>query len=84
MSSTTASEIKWEAPPAKRGGSGSAGRMAAFVEVLKTRPNEWAVYAEGITNSVVVSTAPKRYPQTQWTGRKQANGKWTIYARYIG
>jgi hypothetical protein len=81
-------KIKWATPPAKRTGTRSGGRKlgatARFVEVLKTRPNKWAIYKSNANNAVTVSTAKKAYPQTEWTSRKNPDGTFTLYARFIG
>lgn len=55
-----------------------------FVAAIKARPNRWAIYTEGASNAVIVSIAKKKYPDTEWTSRKQADGTYTVYARYIG
>jgi hypothetical protein len=55
-----------------------------FVAALKARPNRWAIYTEGSKNAVIVSMAKKKFPDTEWTSRKQPDGTFTIYARYIG
>ena len=79
--------VIWKNPPPKRTGQTAhrRGRMIAFVEVLKTRPNEWAIYDKKHKNAVVVSIAKKKFPKTEWTSRTNPDGKtYTIYGRYIG
>lgn len=80
-------KIKWATPPAKRTAHTSnrrLGAIARFVEVLKTRPNKWAIYKTDSSNAVTVSTAKKAYPQTEWTSRKNPDGTFTLYARFVG
>ena len=74
--------VTWKNPPPKRGGN--ALRTKEFVEVLKTRPNTWAIFRRNHSNAVIVSTAKTRYPDTEWTSRSDGKGNYTIYARYIG
>ena len=85
--SVTEPKMKWSTPPPKRTGVGSknrGGRTMRFVEALKARPNRWAIYTEGVSNAVSVTMGKKRFPNTEWTSRKQADGTFTVYARYIG
>lgn len=84
----TKTKIKWASPPAKRTPVGKAkgaqGKTQRFVAALKKRPNQWAIYKEKCSNGVIVSSAKKTFPETEWTARKDENGTFTIYARYIG
>ena len=80
-----AANVKWVDPPQsnrgrKRGSSGSY----AFYEALKSRPNTWALYRKDAPSATPVTVLAKRHPKTEWTSRKQRNGKFTIYGRYIG
>ena len=89
MSETiTKQKIKWASPPAKRTPvsktAGGNGKTQRFVAALKKRPNKWAIYTEKCSNGVIVTSAKKTFPDTEWTSRKDKDGTYTIYARYIG
>lgn len=77
-------KIVWEAPRATRQGQAKSGQMKRFVEVLKTRPNEWALYSAKHSNCAVITYGKKNYPKTEWTSRKNSDGTFKIYGRYIG
>lgn len=84
----TPSTIQWvDAPPPSKHlqGGKRQGRMVMFVELLKTKPNKWAVYDNKYNNCTIVPIAKKKFPKTEWTSRSNKDGKtFTIYARYIG
>ena len=77
-------KIVWEEPKQSRQGRGKQGQMQRFVEVLKSRPNEWAVYSTKHPNCAVITYGKKNFPKTEWTSRKNTDGTFKIYARYIG
>ncbi len=54
-----------------------------FVERIKERPGEWAVFAE--TDKVWTSHFAYRrnYPGTDWAVRRDKS-KWIVYGRYVG
>ena len=84
---TSTTKMKWSTPPKKRtglGGANGSGKTQKFVSVLKTRPNRWAIYKENCSNGVMVTQNKKAFPNTEWTSRKNQDGTFTIYARYIG
>ena len=75
-------KIKWETPSPAH--SENRGKAAVFVEALKTRPSEWALYRENAKNAVLVTEFKRKYPFTEWTSRKNADGTFRIYGRYVG
>lgn len=77
-------KIVWETPKEPRDRKRGGGQMARFVEVLKTRPNEWAVYSAKHPNCSVITYGKKNYPKTEWTSRKNADGTFKIFARFVG
>lgn len=83
-SSTGTLKMVWKEPPPAKRGRGRSTRLAAFVAALKERPNEWAVYRTDATNASPVTQFGKKFKGTEWTSRKQPNGLFHIYARYIG
>lgn len=84
---TSTTKVKWSNPPKKRLGGAKpigSGKTQKFVAVLKTRPNKWAIYRENCNNGVMVTANKKAFPNTEWTSRKNPDGTFTIYGRYIG
>lgn len=78
-------KVKWKAPStSRRGPRKEATYRFAFVETLKKHPGKWAVYKENITYASDITAGKRDYPEVEWTSRKTGNGKFTIYARYIG
>lgn len=75
--------MTWKNPPPAQRGRG-ATKLRVFVAALKERPNEWALYRTDAPNAATVSANTSRYAGTEWTSRKQPNGKFHIYGRYIG
>lgn len=71
-------------PPASFGRRSGKGKQ--FVELLKTRPGEWAVYRITPTRWQAHSVYRGMYPGTDWATRKTngKNKKWTVYARWVG
>lgn len=78
--------IVWETPKPAYGGNSKKrnGRTAAFVAVLKTRPNEWAVYRKSHPNCGIITYGKRTFKNTEWTSRRNPDGSFDIYARYIG
>ena len=92
---TSTTEVVWEEPqPARRRGTDkvlvpekSMKKYGPFVETLKTKPNEWAVFKKA--SSPTFSTRLKAaYPGVETTCRnvKSDDGKqrFDIYARWVG
>ena len=77
--------IKWQDPkPAYQGNRNTKnGRTAGFVEILKTRPNEWAVYRTGHPNCGIITYGKRTFKNTEWTSRRNPDGTYDIFARYI-
>lgn len=74
------SDIEWGAPPPKA--TGRTGAAVEFVAALKTRPGEWAKYPTAMSNCAA-SNLRQRFPGTEWTGRKQADGKSLLWGRWV-
>lgn len=76
-------DIIWQAPPAKTVVRRKGGVRAQFIEALKARPGEWAIY--GGPQYASVGTELKRaYPGVDACSRKRPDGKFDVYARWIG
>lgn len=89
--------IRWEDPPPARSPAGrrpgrSVSRWDPVVEELRDRPGRWAVVAEGdgrpfldlatrISRATLVPFSP---PRSFETATRQAAGRITVYARYVG
>lgn len=80
-------EIEWaEPPPTSRGGTRNSS-TAQFVEAVKARPGQWAIFKKGSKAGVVSNK--DRYPDMEWrsvTEENEPNAQrtYTIYGRYVG
>lgn len=76
--------VEWRNPPATK--NGSPGQVAKFVDSLKSKPGEYAVYCRGNSAKTGHSKAQqykKRYPGTEWLVRKEDDG-YTVFGRWVG
>lgn len=75
----TNSKFEFRQPPTPA--KGRNNRVAKFVEVLRSHPGQWAVYCVNDSATTAYSKAQKykvRYPGTQWSVRKEADG-YTVF-----
>lgn len=78
-----ADQLEWEEPPPVQV---KYGRVQEFVDVLRTRPEQWARYPHPYSSGSVrymVSKYPKRYVGTEWCSRR-IEGELILYARWVG
>lgn len=78
------SEIVWAAPPDLIRGRTFAGKTKRFVEALKERPGEWALYPTTVSSASTASNYKKQHPGTEWTSRTRPDGRADLYARWVG
>lgn len=78
------SEIVWQAPPVLDRSQQRNGRVKEFVDALKSRPGEWALYPDPVRGPSNVSVNRKRFPGTEWTSRRRPDRKYDLYARWVG
>lgn len=71
--------IVWSKPPIRK-----SRKVKAFVEILKTRPGEWAEYPYPVNRAAFGAACKRRYPDSEWTVREQPDGKFKAWARWIG
>jgi hypothetical protein len=76
-------DIKWfkEVPPAFH--ANRETQMKQFVEELKARPGEWALYPKVYKNGASANSFKKRYVGTQWKTRKSTREEgFDLYATW--
>ena len=85
------SELKWEAPPPKRGGGKQHTAWHSIAEELKRRPWEWAIIAEnvscGTSTNISAGTISAFRPAGSFECalRGVSHGKAEkLYVRYVG
>lgn len=76
------SEIVWQDPPETP--RGMSGRCRQFVEALKSRPGEWALYPTPMSSAGSATTYRTTYPEVEWTVRVRPDRKYDMYGRWIG
>jgi hypothetical protein len=64
-------------------GKGRKGSTKEFVERIKERPGEWAVFAEKDKAWTAHFSYRRNYPGTDWAVRRDKS-KWIVYGRYVG
>lgn len=74
--------ITWEEPPPPA--NGKWGKTQHFVEALKQRPGQWARYPGSYKQGASVTVNRTRFPGTEWTARKQPDGSYHIWGRWVG
>lgn len=78
------SEIIWQDPPPDgRHNARDKGRRQEFIAELKARPNEWGRYGIAVS-SAVGTQIRQQFPGVEVTMRKRPDGKYDLYARWIG
>lgn len=84
------SPVKFEAPPASKGGRAESPRNREIAEALRTNPGEWALVAEAEKNdglAVRIRTGKaKSFADGTWeaTSRRNDDDTINIYARFVG
>lgn len=63
---------------------GARGDLRRFVEILKTQPFVWAAYRTDLMTLATVTHNKRAYPGTEWTSRKNMDGTFTLYGRWMG
>ena len=79
-----AKKTEFRQPPGPK--NGRPFQVANFVEELKKKPNDWAVYCTGNTVRTGHSKAQqykKKYPGTEWVCRREKDG-YTVFGRWVG
>jgi len=58
--------------------------VLAFIDALRTRPGEWAVYRSGMKQNsahVNASALRKRHPNVTFVARKDTDGMYSIFGK---
>jgi hypothetical protein len=79
-----AKKTEFRQPPGPM--NGSPFQVANFVEKLKNKPQEWAVYCTVNLARNAHSKAQqykKRYEGTEWVVRREEDG-YTVFGRWVG
>lgn len=80
----TGTDINWTTPPPRKGGApAGGGRVQLFIEQLRTRPGEWAIYPVPQANGTL-SPEHRHNPNLELTGRRRPDGRFDVYVRWIG
>jgi hypothetical protein len=74
-------QIEWKEPPAQKRGRDCRKRQM-FVAELRKRPGEWALYTSSASHTLAYINQ-KDFPGTEWTCRKNADGRFEVFARAI-
>ncbi len=78
-------EIVWRDPPLAPVGRGRDELRARFITALRGRPGAWALYPRTFKSNPTCGALAKRYPGTEWVGRRQADTKlYDLYGRWVG
>lgn len=75
-------DIIWKDPPPPNRGGTVLGKTAKFVAALRANPGRWALYRSAKTCGTVVYR--RQYPGTEWTTRRREDGRYDVYARWVG
>ena len=82
--------VKFQDPPKTTGGRGSRGKHLEIASELRGRPGEWALVMEGVAGSsptMIRTGAIRAYTPAgafDATARKRPDGKFDVYARFVG
>ena len=85
----TSSLVKFEAPPATKGGRAESPRNREIAEALRDNPGEWALVADAEKNdglAVRIRTGKaKSFADGIWeaTSRRNDDDTISIYARFV-
>ena len=63
---------------------GARGDLRQFVGILKTQPMVWAAYRADLMTLATVTNNKRAYPGTEWTSRKNKDGTFTLFGRWVG
>lgn len=81
----SADEIVWTDPPrSTHPDPDSRVDRRSFVDALPARPGEWALYPATVSAASTASVYRRNFPGTEWTARKRADGRYDVYARWVG
>lgn len=77
--------LTWQEPPPSPY-QGTHGRYSVVADALRERPGEWALIlnAKSQSHAGQLRLSPYFAGGFELTSRKAANGRYDIYARYIG
>jgi hypothetical protein len=78
-------EIVFRTPPAPNR-QGRPSQVINFLKVIADRPNEWAVYREGMKRDqahALASQNRRRHKGSEWTARQHEDGLYTVYAKVV-
>lgn len=82
--------VKFEEPPASKGGRAESPRNREIAEALRAKPGVWAKVESGVTNdglAVRIRTGKaKSFADGVWEATSRRNDEDTIdiYARFVG
>lgn len=85
----TSSLVRFEEPPASKGGRSESPRNREIAEALRSRPGEWALVGENERNDGLAvrirSGKAKSFAQGTWEAKSRSNSDGTvnIYARFV-
>lgn len=78
-------EIIFRNPP-EANRKGRPSQVINFLKAITDRPNDWAVYREGMGRDqahALASQNRRRHKGSEWTARQHEDGSYTVYARII-
>lgn len=75
-------DLKWQDPPPSKGGR--KAKWPIVGEQLKAHPEQWALVAESVSGGASGSVKRGLGPNFQIATRTRTDGKFDVYARYVG
>lgn len=80
--------VRWEEPPPRSGGGLEDPYATAFIDSLKEKPGEWAIFREDAITGKVADLRARAGVQVTSRPNKDADGKRTgtstVWARWVG
>lgn len=80
-------DLKWQDPPQDpRGRKPGHGRWKMVADELRSRPGEWALVLVGSASNVqrIKRGEDSMGPGFDATSRRRPDGKFDVYARFVG
>lgn len=74
--------VEWSAPPPVDKTARRRSKVMMFVDTLKTRPGQWAVYPSKFSNASSASHYRRAYPDVEWTMRRMEDGRYQMWGRW--
>ena len=75
--------IEFKNPPA-RTGRGQAPETKAILGALQSRPGDWALIKTDVSSAAGTIWKKREGLEVRMSSIGKANGKWDVYARWIG